>query len=108
MFIRLVTVAVLTATAAMLAMPATGDAAVAARPRQCGGFTGGGCAKGQWCEFPQGRCNWADIFGQCRTVPQVCAYIYRPVCGCDGKTYSNDCTRRRHRVSKLHDGKCRR
>jgi Kazal-type serine protease inhibitor domain len=29
--------------------------------------------------------------GQCQTRPQVCFEIYQPVCGCDGKQYSNSC-----------------
>jgi hypothetical protein len=38
--------------------------------------------------------------------PEVCSQDYRPVCGCDGKTYPNDCGRRASRVARDHDGAC--
>jgi len=61
-----------------------------------------------FCEFPTGQCKGP---GECRTIGSVsesmaCPDIYRPVCGCDGKTYPNDCSRQVAGVSKRHDGDC--
>jgi hypothetical protein len=73
----------------------------------CGGVAGAACDAGLWCEYPAGRCGAADLKGTCVKVPEVCTEQYAPVCGCNGKTYGNDCQRRIAKVQKRADGPCR-
>jgi|SRR5271155_2774421 hypothetical protein len=79
---------------------------VAAVGAKCGGFIGLTCGPHEFCQRPPGICFFPDIEGTCVTVPFVCGKIYLPVCGCDGKTYGNDCERQQAKVSLAHDGKC--
>jgi len=89
--------------ALLLGLSSAASAKVGAK---CGGFAGFACGKGEFCQRPTGICFFPDIEGTCVRVPRFCPLIFLPVCGCDGKTYSNDCVRERAKVSKAHDGKC--
>lgn len=73
----------------------------------CGGIQGKVCSDGSFtCDLPAHLCKSADVAGICKKRPEVCLQIFLPVCGCDGKTYSNDCFRLAAAASKDHDGAC--
>ncbi len=97
-------VSLFAALALMISVP-TGADAVGLR-KQCGGFPGIPCDAGLFCQKKAGSCSIIDMSGTCVRVPKFCTRIYRPVCGCDHKAYSNDCERQAAMVSKLHNGKC--
>ena len=65
------------------------------------------CRSDLFCEIPPGACNNdAPSPGICTARPGGCDTVYQPVCGCDGKTYSNDCERLKAAVPKQRDGVC--
>lgn len=93
--------------AAVLVLPLAALAR-AAPPQQCGGPAGTACKMQRgWCDPAPGRCGSAGLPGVCVPSPGPCVRIYKPVCGCDAKTYGNDCERRNARVARSHEGACK-
>jgi Kazal-type serine protease inhibitor domain len=74
----------------------------------CGGLAGFQCAPGLFCDYkPSALCGAADQTGTCRKQPSVCTKIFKPVCGCDDKTYANDCLRRAAGTGKSKNRACK-
>lgn len=94
---------------ALLVVLAACTAPVAEPPpaaQVCGGIAGIGCGEGEYCQHATGECQYADGQGTCQPKLEVCTRDYRPVCGCNGKTYGNACTAASFGVSIDHDGAC--
>jgi len=90
------------------------------------------CRESQFCEFQNNACGPVAFLiapgagassgasppamdiavapprntGMCVNRFMACDDVFSPVCGCDNKTYSNDCIRQSSGVSKAFDGPC--
>ncbi|HEU4532634.1 MAG TPA: Kazal-type serine protease inhibitor family protein [Polyangiaceae bacterium] len=75
--------------------------------QRCGTRGAAACPDGFFCGWPEGaRCGATDRGGVCLERPNICTKDYRPVCGCDGKTYSNACAANAQTVSVDRSGPC--
>ncbi|MFY9824579.1 MAG: Kazal-type serine protease inhibitor domain-containing protein [Thermoanaerobaculia bacterium] len=76
-------------------------------PAQCGGIGGLKCPDGEACKYPTNKCNVADLSGICVKVPETCPKKGPEVCGCDDKTYANQCELLKAGVREAHTGACK-
>lgn len=72
----------------------------------CGGIAGKVCPSGYYCFFGTGKCAIPDGAGTCAAIPAGCSKELNPVCGCDGKNYSNPCMAAAAGVNVASAGYC--
>ncbi|MCS6858612.1 MAG: Kazal-type serine protease inhibitor domain-containing protein, partial [Sandaracinaceae bacterium] len=65
------------------------------KPMQC--FAHADCYSGEYCGGPG-----CALPGVCTSRPDACPPVARPVCGCDGRTYSNECVAAMNGVRVAH------
>jgi hypothetical protein len=65
--------------------------------------TNADCLGGEWCAKHPGACGGSGV---CRAHNFLCTLHFDPVCGCDGRTYGNDCEAAQAGATVAHDGPC--
>lgn len=64
------------------------------------------CGKDEYCSIANGTCLTPKSLGFCKARPTECAAVAHPVCGCDGKQYTNSCDAAMKGASIASDGPC--
>jgi hypothetical protein len=82
-------------------------ATIANLDEACGGPDKITCNSALYCHLPDGQCSASDAAGTCVKAPDFCMRVSRPVCGCNGKTYMNECEARKARVAIDTTGACK-
>lgn len=77
----------------------------------CGTLLAPACPDGSFCSTAAGQCPAAlgglnRKGGVCKIMPEMCTQDVDPVCGCDGKDYSNECAANTMGMSIAAKGEC--
>lgn len=91
---------------ASLGMARTAAAGTPQAGQTCGGIGALKCPADQACQYPVGKCNVADLAGTCVPVPAECPKTGPKVCGCDDKTYNNECELLKAGAKEAKKGAC--
>jgi hypothetical protein len=86
---------------------AASAAVIANLDQACGGPDRITCNSALYCQLPAGQCSMPDAAGTCVKAPDFCMRVSRPVCGCNGKTYLNECEARHAKAAIDTNGACK-